>query len=64
MDPLMRLSDPREQKLPMAKGKVEAALARLDKLGLWEDVADVQESTRRVNLFMSVALSPSQSVLY
>ena len=42
---------------------VEAALARLDRLGLEEDIADVQESTRRANLFTSVARSLF-SILY
>ena len=63
MDPSRSSPNVREQKSPMAKGKVEAALARLDRLGLREDVADVQESMRRANLFTSVAWSPSQPTL-
>ena len=44
-----------EQKSPMAKEKVEAAFARLDKLCSGkggENVADVQESMRQAGLFM------------
>jgi len=58
------LSDIRGQKSPTVKGKIEAALARLDRLGLGEDVADVQESMRRANLFTSVASSTPELVPY
>jgi len=43
-----------EQRSPTTKVKIETVFARLDRLGLGEDsedVADVQESIRRADLF-------------
>ena len=54
----------RWQKSPMAKGKIEAAFSRLDRLGLGKtdgDAVDVRESIRRVDLFTSVTSAPSES---
>jgi len=55
-----------EQRSSTTKAKIEAVFARLDRLGLGEDgedVADVQESMRRADLFMYVTLAPLQPVL-
>lgn len=54
----------RGQESPVIKGKIENALARLDRLDLGEndeDVTDVQELVRRENFFMSVASTPPES---
>ena len=51
----------------MTKGKIDHALARLDRLDLWEDyenVADARESMRRADLLTSVTSTPPESVLY
>jgi len=51
------------QKSPMAKGRLEAAFARLDRLGLGEDCEDLvdpQESMRQVDLFMLVTSTPPE----
>ena len=48
------------QKSPLAKGKIDNAFARLDRLGLGkdsEDVADAREVLRRADLFTSVTLT-------
>jgi len=46
------------QKPLMVKGKVEAALARLERLGLGGDAADAQEQMWWADLFMLVVLAP------
>ena len=51
------------QESPVIKGKIEHALARLDRLDLGEndeDTTDAQESMRRENLFTSVASTPPE----
>ena len=55
------------QESPVTKGKIEHALARLDRLDLGEDdegVTDAQESMRRDDLFTSVASTPPESDLH
>ena len=57
----------RPQKSPMTKGKIEAAFARLDKLGSGknnEDAVNAQDSRQRVNMFTSVIPVPPKSILY
>jgi len=55
-----------KQKLPMTKRKIEAALARLDKLGSGknEDTVNAQDLERRVDMFTSVISTPPESILY
>lgn len=51
----------------MTKEKVENAFARLDKVGLGKDgaeVADAQESTRRADFFKLVTSASLESILY
>jgi len=51
----------------MTKGKIEAAFARLDKLGSGknnEDAVNAQDSRQRVNMFTSVIPVPPKSILY
>ena len=50
------------QKSPTTKRKIEAALARLDKLSSGTVV--VQDQRRRVDMFTSVISAPPESIMY
>ena len=55
------------QKSPAARVKIEAAFARLNKLGSGnngDDVPDAQESMRRANLSALVTPAPLESTLH